>query len=266
MPDAPVSSEPHDELGERLIAIGLVASRYVLDLNGSLSVPHDMDLPPPWNFPSRLFQFPIEIGELRPGHARRIGLMHPLLRDHPFVAHVEASLGIALDPGGAPNAYGYSQCPTALWWHAVDLVSSGNWRALLDTRQYTTRDDIVRAVAFGCRYSGEGRPRKPLLSVSDARAILRAMNSDEPRQRTANLRRFDAPSPCAPDGGTPHWPINVSRMSGDDIAWGFVHGIEDGWFGYRSGHLEWTPLGRKRHGDDTSSELAPTVSQHSFDF
>ena len=71
MPDAPVSSEPHDELGERLIASGLVASRYVIDLNGSLSVPHDMDLPPPWDLPSRLFQFPIEIGELRPGHAPR---------------------------------------------------------------------------------------------------------------------------------------------------------------------------------------------------
>lgn len=266
MSDTPVQDSPGDDLGERLIACGLVSGGYALDLNRSLSIPRDMVLPPPWNLPSRLFQFPIEVGELLPDGSRAIGLMHPLLSDHPFVAHVEACLGMTLDPGGAPNRHGYSKCSTALWWHAVDLVSTGNWRALLDTRQFTTRGDIVRAVAFGCRYSTEGRNKTPLLNPRDARTILRATGCEEPRQRTANLRRFDAPSPCTPGSGSTHWPINAFNMTCEDVAWAMIHGIEDGWFAYRSGHLEWSALGRERHGADAPGESARQGSQQSFDF
>lgn len=266
MSDTPIPDAPSDELGEKLIACGFVSGGYMLDLNRTLSTPPDMVLAAPWNLPSRLFRFPSEFGDLLPDGSRAIGLMHPLLSDHPFVAHVETCLGTTLDPGGAPNRCGYSNCGTALWWHAVDLVSSGNWRALLETRQFTTQDDIVRAVAFGCRYSTEGRNKTPLLSTADARAILRTMDCEEPRHRAANLRRFDAPAPCAPDGGSPHWPINALQMAGEDIAWGMIHGIEDGWLNYRSGHLEWSPLGRERHGADMPETTPNQSRQQSFDF
>lgn len=45
---------------EALVRHGFVANAYLLSINGGLSVPRHIDLPPPWNLPSRLFQFPIE--------------------------------------------------------------------------------------------------------------------------------------------------------------------------------------------------------------
>ncbi len=77
---------------DQLLKSGLVLSEYVLDLNHNLNVPWKLSLPAPWNLPSRLFQFPIEVSEPVDGQ-RRIGLMHPLLKDHPWVQHVERELG-----------------------------------------------------------------------------------------------------------------------------------------------------------------------------
>lgn len=134
-----------DDLATLIVERGLAASTYLLDLNRSLSVPHDFPLSLPWNLPSRLFRFPIEVSAGHDETSRRVGLMHPLLADHPFVRHVEEMLGIALDPGGAPNVYGVSNALTGLWWHAVDLVSAGQWRALLETRCFTTDEDMARA-------------------------------------------------------------------------------------------------------------------------
>ena len=119
-----------DTLATQIVERGLAASTYLLDINRSLTVPHDFPLPYPWNLPSRLFRFPIEVSAAESDSARRIGLMHPHLADHPFVQHVEATLGITLAPDGAPNAYGISNARTGLWWHAVDLVSAGHWRAM----------------------------------------------------------------------------------------------------------------------------------------
>lgn len=104
-----------DDLDTVIVERGLAASTYLLDLNRSLSVPHDFPLSNPWNLPSRLFRFPIEVSAGHGEKSRRIGLMHPFLADHPFVRHVEEVLGIALDPDGAPNAYGVSNARTGLW-------------------------------------------------------------------------------------------------------------------------------------------------------
>ncbi len=115
--------ETTDALGDLLLKKGLVPSRYVLDLNHALTLPVTMELPPPWNLPSRLFRFPIEVSEPIAGEGRRIGLMHPPLSEHPFVQHVAAELGRNLDPAGAPNAHGVSKQHDAMWWHAVDLIT-----------------------------------------------------------------------------------------------------------------------------------------------
>lgn len=133
------NAEPNsiaDDLGAALIEHELVPNAFILDLNHGLTVPYEMELEYPWNLPSRMFQFPIEVTDDGP---RRIGLVHPLLVDHPYVQHVQALLGTEIDPNGAPNAYGYSKCDTALWWHAVDLICAGMWKELLETQRFTHR-------------------------------------------------------------------------------------------------------------------------------
>ena len=67
-----IMTETCDEL---LLERGLAPSRYFLDINHHLAVPHDMALPPPWNLPSRLFRFPIEIGDATVDGMRSVGLM-----------------------------------------------------------------------------------------------------------------------------------------------------------------------------------------------
>lgn len=142
-----------DELGAQIIANGFAPNDFLLDLNGGLSVPHGFPLPAPWNLPSRLFRFPIEVCKARGDRPRTIGLRHPDLAAHPFVQHVEAVLGFKLDPNGAPNEYGYSTCGEFGWFHAVDLVIAGEWRALLDTEDFTSDRSIFGAIDFGLRYS-----------------------------------------------------------------------------------------------------------------
>jgi len=262
--------DARDELGELLIEKGFVPSGFILDLNHSITVPHDMELPAPWNLPSRLFRFPIEVSEAREGRPRRIGLMHPLLGDHPFVQHVAAELGVELDPNGAPNAYGYSKAPTGLWWHAVDLVSAGKWRELLETRQFTTDADIAGAVAYGLDYSPHDAERgSGYISTAEAREIMRAIGSAEPEDRGAILRGFAKPTPCKQDSGKEHWPINSGRDSdAEGRAWGRILGIEAGWFRHdRAGFLAWTQHGRDRYAaGDAATYTDSATGQAAFAF
>jgi hypothetical protein len=115
-------TETRDEL---LLELGLVPNSYLLEINHHLTVPRDMLLPPPWNLASRLFRFPIEIGDATEDGIRSIGLMHPLLKDHPFVRRVEAVLGIELNPNGAPNAQGVSGQRTGRWLRIPDHRGHG---------------------------------------------------------------------------------------------------------------------------------------------
>ena len=58
----PVIEQPAcDVVADALVAKGFVPNTFILDLNKGLTVPHDMKLPNPWNLPSRLFRFPIEV-------------------------------------------------------------------------------------------------------------------------------------------------------------------------------------------------------------
>jgi len=186
-------TETHDDL---LLELGVAPSRYFLDINRRLTVPRDMVLPSPWNLPSRLFQFPIELGDAAKDGTRSIGLAHPLLGEHPFVRCVAAALGLELDPNGAPSAHGVSGQRTSSWWHAVDLVTAGKWRELIETQRFTTSDDIAGAVVFGLDYSPHGTERDGYLSIGEAHELMRAIGSHNPGNREALLVDMAAPQPC----------------------------------------------------------------------
>lgn len=266
-----MTTSPRDELGEKIIEAGFAPNAFLLDMNGAISVSRGFELPAPWNLPSRLFRFPIEICKPRGDRPRTIGLRHPDLAAHPFVQHVTATLGVELDPHGAPNEYGYSTCEAGLWHHAVDLITSGNWRELLATADFTTDRDILNGVAFGLRYSGanETGKRDGYLSIADARAIMAELGATEPTNRAATIRELAQPSPCNPEGkkGGEHWPINGKASSAEDTAWSFIFGIEDGWFKYdRSGHLNWSQKGRDRYAAGDAATFIEKTGQAAFAF
>lgn len=263
-----MSCSATDELGTQLIEAGFVSNGYHLSINHCLTMPRNFALPAPWNLPSRLFQSPIETNEPRNGHPRSIGLRHPDLAAHPFVQHVEKVLGVEVDRNGAPNEYGYSTCETAQWWHAVDLITAGKWRELIETQNFTTAKNIMRAVAYGCQYShhadhkGEG-----YISTAEAREVMREMGAIEPDNRTAAVRAFMAPSPCKQEKGALHWPINHGPMCAEDLAWGMIVGIEDGWFKHdRAGFLSWSELGRDRYAAGEKDTFTEKSGQEAFAF
>lgn len=264
----PVSSERPDDLGDRIVAKGFEHNVGLLAINKSLCVPRGFHLPAPWNLPSRLFQFPIEVEEPDGDQPRKIGLRHPLLSEHPFVKHVEAALELTIAPDGAPNRFGYSSGPTARWWHAVDLISAGHWRALLETQRFTEPAHIMRAVAYGCRYSHhEDRKGAGYINTAQARAIMHDMGTTAPEDRSFLLRAFMPPMACSQDSGSEFWPINHGRMCAEDEAWAMIVGIEDGWFKYdRAGFLQWSPYGRDRYGAGESATYTETSGQAAFAF
>ena len=45
-----------DTLGDQIVAAGLAANSFLLDINGALHVPQGFPLPSPWNLPSRLLR------------------------------------------------------------------------------------------------------------------------------------------------------------------------------------------------------------------
>lgn len=267
-PAAPVPPNARNALIDRLIAKGLAPSVFVLHLNHSLTFPPDMELPPPWDLHSRLFRFPIEVAEPSGERPGRIGLMHPLLVDHPFVRRVAADLGMALDPQGAPNAYGVSKQAAARWWHAVDLVSAGLWRELLETRRFTTEEDIAVSVAYGLDYSPHGRVRDGYLNIAEARTIMAAIGAEAPATPESVLQTMHAPHPCRPEKGQVRWPINAAfGTNAATRAWGRILGIEAGWFARdHSGFLRWTHHGRDRHAAGDRTTLTEASGQSAFAF
>jgi hypothetical protein len=230
-----------------LISSGFAPNDYHLDLNRKLAVPYDQVLPAPWDLPSRLFRFPIEVGDKTP-QGRQIGLMHPHLADHPFVRQVGEVLGTPVPVGGAPNAHGYSCVRLGLWWHAVDLMCAGKWRELLASRNFTTDQDIAGAASLALSSSRSGQEGGlGALSVSNARKVMAAIGSREPADITPTLLAVMRPGPVKQDSGVEHWPVNDSGRD-DASAWLRIIGLERGWFDYeRSGHMFWTQVGRDRY-------------------
>src|SRR3546814_12331540 len=77
---------------------------------------------------------------------------------------------------------------------------------------------------------------------------MREMGATEPGDHVAIILAFSQPMICRQDNGSEHWPINSVARCAEDLAWGFILGIEQGWFKHdRSGHLQWSQLGRDRY-------------------
>lgn len=251
-----------DALGDLLVARGFAPNLAVLNINSALDVPRGFDLPEPWSLPSRMFRFPIEVCSPESDRPRKIGLRHPLLADHPYVRHVEGLLGFEID------RHGYTSAPTARWWHAVDLISAGKWRELLQTQTFTEPGCIMRAVAYGCRYSHhEDKKGAGYITTAEARAIMREMGATEPGDHGAIILAFSHPMICRQDNGSEHWPINSGPRCAEDLAWGFILGIEQGWFKHdRSGHLQWSQLGRNRYAAGHGATFTESSGQTAFAF
>ena len=265
-PETTTQEAPRDELAETLIAAELVPNTYVLDLNGSLTVPHGMKLPAPWNLPSRMFQFPIVVTGRAEDGTRRIMLRHPRLADHPFAQQVADAIGRPLD---VTDAHGWDGLSTGQWHHAVDLVSAGHWRNLLATAEFTTPEAIAGAVAFSLTYADrQGEKKgKAAITTTDAREVMGQIGSAEPPDRVAILRSFMKPLSCKQDNGKIAWPINCGRIEGDAEAWGLILGIEAGWFAYtRDGFLRWTEAGRDRYSAGDSISYTEASGQAAFAF
>jgi hypothetical protein len=177
-----------------------------------------------------------------------MGLLHPLLADHPFVKHVETTLDIQLDRNGAGDEYGHSQARLGMWWHAVDLITTGHWRDLLGTSQFTTGECIAGAVAYGLTYSPhEAKGRDGHISTAEAREIMATLDV-QPAGSDSFLREsFLPPWLVKSEKGVESWPVNEIARDQYSNAWGHIFGIEAGWFAYDlAGFLGWTKVGRDR--------------------
>lgn len=249
-----------------LIESGLAPNDFLLDNNGKLTATGADEYSAPWNLPSRLFQFPIEVSRADADGYRAIGLMHPALAGHPFVQRVSAIVGCDVTPGGAPNENGYTDTAAAAWLHAGDLIRAGFWRELLQTRQFTTDEAIAGGVALGLRCKG--------ISTAHARIVMAAIGSSAPRDPVALLCATMAkPSAVTSEEKTTSWPLNEQyrrpvETPAEDKAWVFILGLEAGWFAHdRSGHIGWTEAGRDRFAAGPGGVVTESkTGQIVFDF
>lgn len=238
-----------------LIENGMGTNAFLLDINRALS--STVPLTAPWNLPSRLFQFPVEVSKGDSEGQRKIGMMHPALGEHPFIKHVEKITGQPLSPDGAPNEYGVSNQPTAQWWHAVDLVSSGHWRELIQTQQFTTPALIAQAVGFGLDHRPDASRG---MTTADARVVMLALDFAEPDAVAHLCEVMEKPQLHTHSNGK-SWTVRANHGTrGAAKTWGLILGLELGWFVYdRSGFLAWTQKGRDRFeagNADTFTESA----------
>ncbi|WP_206245861.1 hypothetical protein [Novosphingobium terrae] len=258
-----------DTLAGQLIAADLVANEFLLDLNRCLSVPRGFPLCAPWNLPSRLMQSPIEVIRAEGDSPRKLGLKHPGLADHPFVQFVEAKLGVQIAREGVVNAYGVSTSEAARYHHAVDLISAGQWRALIDTIHFSEIRSVFAAIAYGLSYSHhESATKSGLISIAAAREIMREVSAFEPEDRVELMLRFAPPSVTKPEGSAEHWPINdTTALCPEEKAWGYIIGHEDGWFTFdRAGFAQWSEQGRARYAAGDAASFTEQNGQAAFAF
>ena len=247
--DEPVEAPKPDTVGDALIQNGFVPNSFLLEINRALTTPSDMEMPYPWNLPSRLFTFPIEITRQLDDGSRKMSLRHPLLAEHPFVKRIEETIAVQIASDDEPHGYGE-------WWHAVDLISRRMSRELLDTARFTTPEHIACAVSYGLDYSPhEGKKRMGYISAKDAREVMDAIDAPEPQDMDGLIKQHFLP-PAETDPS--RWPINQAvRDQPYANAWGHILGIEAGYFAHdRAGFLGWTALGRERFPPQERKALA----------
>ena len=217
-----------EQMLDQVVKAGL-ADGYSVGLGYHPRVRSDIVLDGIWATPSRLMEFPYRFrladGEL----PNRIVARHPLLIDHPQIIAVAKFTGWpVVEPIGS-DGWGEH----GVWHHAVDLIAAGLWRTLLETRQFTTDDCIAGGVCYGLDYG-------PHLITDDARALLAAIDADEPDDRSLSIFRRTkfAESDDGKKQRTTAWPLGTDHT---ERAWARVHGIEDGILKMdRSGFLTWT--------------------------
>lgn len=228
-------AEHPDVIGHRLVELGHVSNLYLLDANGALdSKPQDQM---PWNLPSRVMQFPIIIGktgwsETGTPVERAVSLIHPEVKRHPFVTQVETDLGLEIDYLSGSDVQWRNQLAT--WWHAVDLVSNGQLENLLQTRQFTTDEDIAGAIGFGLRYGPADSGSGGHVTLKRAREVLEILECPCPDDIDRLLLPFEKEHPGSQGG------INLpGGEPAANEAWALILGIERGLLTYRGRYLRW---------------------------
>ena len=238
------------DLAQRLVDAGFAPNGHSLESNGLTT--HDArdklgDLAHPWSLPSRAFGYPMELRH--DDGVERLALSHPALAEHPLVAAVEARIGVRaafLDNGRGRGGM-------APWWHAVDLMSEEHWRALLETRRFTSDECLYRAIVFALEspagYQGAAKKTGRILTIT-AKEILLELGADEPPGRSRALlldRQVLWGGEISDSDGkrkTLRYPLNLMRHDAAG-AWLMVHGLEDGWFERgRDGFLQISAKGR----------------------
>lgn len=230
----------------RVVEAGL-ADSYSVGFRYHPSVPRDVVLDGIWATPSRLFRHPYSFKLADDTRPDRIVVQHPLLVDHPHVQALAAFTGWPVMEAVGSDAWGNH----GLWHHAVDLVSAGRWQLLLETQSFTTRGHILSAISYGLDYGphdGDGRG-KSHLSLSDARAMLLAMDAAEPGDRSRSVieaTRFDENVCDGKKQRVTQWPRLDDAAA---AAWARVHAIEAGFLKMsRLGFLNWTDKVRTAAG------------------
>lgn len=225
-----------DELGERLVELGLSPNIYILDINGALTADEFGD-EAPWNLPSRVMRFPIVYGA--PSYDkdgkpvdRCLSLMHPDLSNHPFVKKVERLLSRSITFEDASKVK--YQTKHAQWWHAVDLISSGHYNELIETRNFTTDEGLLAAASYALSY-GPDKSGQGYITLQQARALCDLVAAQMANGADLDLSDFLDKAP--PKEGE----INIHRRFDkiEEIAI-LIAGIERGAFRYKGRFLRWT--------------------------
>lgn len=251
MPSVQNSDSPASALlAQRIIAAGFAANECMLNINCAIQMSNDFQPGQPWDMPSRLFRFPIATDSCDGGKGVKVSLLHPLLAEHPFVRHVEETLGIAIEPDDSTVG-----AEMGLWWHAIDMVEHGCIDALNETRRFTSSRCVYRAVALHLNY----KPRKGATGGTKyARDVLDLFASQPPGDRVGCIRRLMEPSPCAG-----RVPVNTGpTIASEDAPWALIFAIEDGWVKHdASGFARWTEKGREMYQAGTDENVADPDGQ-----
>lgn len=237
---------PPTPIADALVAAGITPSGWHMSTYGG---PSDYDVPAP----SRLYQFPLEYFPPDREGVEGIYLLHPGLSELPIVKRVSDVIGFDV-PYRETDEYGRPFGNLGQWWHAVDLMTEKHHQHLLDTRNFTTREDILNAVVFALEYGN--------IKVPTARRVMVEMGQPEPTDRSRARLVGDGMWPSLITMGSSgkaiksptDYALNVKRC--DDAGWMLIHGLEDGWLHRpRSGHLSLTPMAvRERAANDNRKE------------
>jgi len=240
-----------DPVGEALTALGVVRGPALLDLDECLMVPQTLKLGYPWNLPSRLFIFPVGVTPYRAREVRQLYLLHPELREHPFVAWIERETGVQVATETPPAVSSAITAADRQWQHATDLVTAGEIFGLHQTRRFTSDSYIFKALVRALVRNGPSRDRPaPMFDVHAARLLLQLSGVAEPSGNCSEMpRHVLAPEPQKIKPFSSHWLVQAAKEAPENVAWTLIHMIESGYAFYNFyGHLEWSESGKEFFG------------------